>query len=669
MQTPAALSVSAGGRVPARLRAKLLPLLALAATTAAALVLVDAQPLRSHWWIYDNADPSYTAAGLQLMAGLPVKFVDHPGIPLTELTAAVFGADYLLGKATGDASSRREYADRMMLDLDDARVVYRGQSILLYLAGALAAFALTARLLGHWSWGLAGAALWFAAPGLVALSIQMRPDVPLAALILFFAYLLERAADERSPGAYLLAAAAAGFATMLKLHAVGLVVPLVLLVLVAPPRSSWPSELRAQVTSASRRRTALLVAAGVGLLALAVAFAVERAPFTLTREQRLSVGVPVALVAGYLGTALLVHEPTAGGVLRRVFDVFYGAVAAAFLIGAALPAVLALPEGAQAVANVGEALRGRGINEGVDAFSIPLSRLFEHDLRVALVVFLLAGVAAVWGLAVRNPVPAIWFSGAVALGIMAQSRLGSTHYYMPAFMLSVPGALWLLGRGARGRPPLLVWPLLLLLVYPAFAERHSTRDEVERLARVAAPSLSALERRLREGEVAFTPSAWPNPDTRYFELVQRYVFVTPEYPYRFLPAAPDAAKLAEERGLRFRYFTGPAIFDVGGTKRIALGGLGEYNVRRLTDTDLAVELLEGPGADRPYDRSDAHYDPETGYFEDPAGRYWDRTGAQVANPPRRRYIPHSGLWLDANGDLWDARGNLVTSKLELQTAP
>ena len=61
-----------------------------------AAVVVFAQPLRSPWWTYADADASYTGAALNLVAGYPAEFVDHPGLPLTEAAALAFGADALL---------------------------------------------------------------------------------------------------------------------------------------------------------------------------------------------------------------------------------------------------------------------------------------------------------------------------------------------------------------------------------------------------------------------------------------------------------------------------------------------------------------------------------------------------------------------------------------------
>jgi hypothetical protein len=214
----------------------------------------------------------------------------------------------------------------------------------------------------------------------------------------------------------------------------------------------------------------------------------------------------------------------------------------------------------------------------------------------------------------------------------------------------------------------LVWPVILFVAWPAFRDRDAPAVEAERFAAVVAPSRAVVEKRLQPGEVVLVPGFWPFPDSRFFELVRVYVDYTPERTYRYLPATSRAASYAAEQGLRPRYYVGPQAADVGGTQTIALGELGEYTVRRLPDADLLLELIAGPGADRLWDRPDARYDPWTGYFKDPEGRYLDRKGSEVPNPPRRRFLAERKLWVDTFGDLWNRHGVQVGSDPSLRTA-
>ena len=48
------------------------------------------------------------------------------------------------------------------------------------------------------------------------------------------------------------------------------------------------------------------------------------------------------------------------------------------------------------------------------------------------------------------------------------------------------------------------------------------------------------------------PSYSPDPDVRYFELVQLYVRHSPDYPYRLLPMTDAALSYAESHGLEPR---------------------------------------------------------------------------------------------------------------------
>ena len=89
--TPRSLS-----RTVDRLWSERWAVLAAAAVVAVAVLIVVAQPLRSPWWTYADADASYTASALNLLLGEDVTFVDHPGLPLTEALAITFGAETLI---------------------------------------------------------------------------------------------------------------------------------------------------------------------------------------------------------------------------------------------------------------------------------------------------------------------------------------------------------------------------------------------------------------------------------------------------------------------------------------------------------------------------------------------------------------------------------------------
>jgi hypothetical protein len=93
--------------------------------------------------------------------------------------------------------------------------------------------------------------------------------------------------------------------------------------------------------------------------------------------------------------------------------------------------------------------------------------------------------------------------------------------------------------------------------------------------------------------------------------------------------------------------------------------LGSYTLRPMPATfDVATgigaaRLIHGQGVDIPIGHPDARYDPETGYFRDPSGQYWDTTGGGIVNPARRTYVPALNLWRDRFGDYWNAQGGRV----------
>jgi hypothetical protein len=584
-----------GLRLAAAARARAATLAALGATLAVSVVIVAAQPVRAPWWNYADADATYTAASLNLLLGEPVRYLDHPGLPLEQLGAAAFGVEEAVDRVRGDAASTRAFVDALMLDLDRARPVFRGLAIALYLAGALLAFGLLGRLFGHWGWGLAGGLAWVAAPGLAAMSVQFRPDVPLALCCLVFAYLVGGAVETRSPLLFAAAAAELGLATMVKLHAAGLLPALALAAVWRHPPDGWWPELKTRLGATWRRHRAWLAPLAAALLVLALVLNVRRLPWNPTGEQLVATLVPPLVVADFLGLAWFARRFGLPGWTRRVLDPFYGVVAAAFLAGLALPIALSVPDGMQAMISIEKGLTGRGVNETVEPFSASIDQLQYWPLRQALAVFLLAGLAALVGLVRREPLPVVWFVGALALGVMAEARLAAIHYFAPAFVVALPAAFWLVRRTRAA--PVLAALLVAYLVLPQLDNRRARPYDPGLLGAVR-PSLEAVEARLGPGEVAVTPSYWPDPDTRYFDVVQPYVAYTPPYPYRFVSDSARAPELAEDRGLRLRYYTGPLARNLVGEQELMLTEIGPYRVRPLAGVPDAVELLSGPGTGR-----------------------------------------------------------------------
>ena len=549
---------------------------------ALAVVVVSAQPVRSPWWTYADADAAYSASSLNLLDGERAKYLDHPGLPLEQAGALAFGVQYAAERVRGDVGSRREYVDRKMSNLDSARPVFRGLAIAFYLAGAALSFLLVGRALRHWSAGLAAGILWTAAPGLVAMSIQFRPDVPLSVLVIVFAYFVGRGIERRSAWDYFVAAFVAGVAMMLKLHAAGLLVPLVL-------AAAWHPPQRADVAAAlrSRLRTRRWQAAAALWVVLAAILNLERVPFRPTAGQLAATLGPLLLVAAAFAAVRL-----APARLRRIFDPSYPLIAAAVLAGLAVPITLDLPDGLQSMVNIENGLTGHGINAAIPLFATPISN-FWTTLQLPFLVFVLAGLGALVGLITRDARPVVWFAGAVVLGVMAEARLAAIHYFAPAFVLSVPAALWLFRTQRLKLASLLVWPLVLYVTWPAVRDRDTPRKEAREFRTQIAPAAAAVAARLRPGEFVLTAPYAPVADTRYFQLVEQYVNYTPKHAYRFLPATQAAAALAQSRGLRARYFVGPEARELRGQQTVSLYELGPFTLRPLPGVDGAAEIVPG----------------------------------------------------------------------------
>ena len=565
-----------------------------------AIVVVEAQPVRSPWWTYADADASYTASGLNMMLGRPVPFVDHPGLPVTEAVAIVSGIDALRTEHTLAWTARERYVDRALLDLDGSRWLFRGIAIAFYLLGAALAFVFAARLFGHWTWGLANGVLWIAAPGLTAMSIQLRPDVLLAVLCLVFGFAIARALEHRSVGWFAGAAATIGFATMVKIHALALLAPLVLAALWRPPADDAVTGAMTRARSAIQAQR-VAWGALVGLwLALALLLNWDRFPFRPTSSELQITLLVLALTAGAVGVSEMVRRLEAPAWARRVASRFHALLVVAFAAGLFAPVTLDVQDGTNALVRIAKNMSGQGVQEGIEPFSTPLSALDDIVGTPIVLVFLIALGAGIVGAIRREPVPVVWAVAGLATGAFAYARPPNVHYFAPAFVFAALAMLWLLQREPRARTPLLAWVLIVYVVHPAWDGRAYARAEQQRFAAQVAPAKEYVRANLRPGEVALVPSYWPFADARFFELVQIYVDHTPAYPYRYLPAtsAVRSFEKQQQQPSRPRFYVGPLAQNLTAPTEVELGDLGRYTI--APGEGLVAEIVKGPGVTEPW---------------------------------------------------------------------
>lgn len=576
MRRPTALSLAAWG-----------------VAVIAGVWVIAAQPVGAPWWIHADADGPYTGSSLNLAVGGHTKYFDHPGLPLQEAGATGFIVWHAAERLTGSPGSLHEFASRMMLDLDRARPLYRGIAIILYLLGVTAAFLVAACALGHPLWGLTGAMLWLGSPGLLPMSIEFRPDVLLSWLVLIGGFLIVRGYQRRDPLLLLGAAAVTGFTVMVKLHAVGLLPPLLLASLLAGPFPGWPGRLRA----ALRRRRTLVVLAAAAWAALAVYFDSSR----LSSHVNVKGLALIAASATLAGAWLLVGRVLAQRVPSRVASAagdFNGALVAAFVLGLLVPVVIVLDDGVQAVVWTANAALGRGVNEGIGHFT-DWGSLLHFPLLGGLVVYVLAGVGAIVGLGRRDWSPLLWFLASTGMTLLAIERIGTTHYFAPGYALAIVPALGLLQR-LRPAGPALAVALAVVVIWPQFEHRGDERRQAEALVRAGTATEASLASRLGPHEIALTSADAFLPDTLYNRLVEIYVLWTPPYPYRTMPQTAEAEWSAGVLHLKPRLYLTTVPLPPSGAATISTG---DYVVRSAPVAPVgeyhAYRIVSGPGIDRP----------------------------------------------------------------------
>jgi hypothetical protein len=649
--------------------------LGLALVLSLAFAVVAIQPVRSPWWLYADADAQYTASAANLMAGQHTFYLDHPGMPLEDLMAVTFETRYLAHKLLNPETTPHQYAGERLLNLDDSRIWFRGFGALFYLFSAAIAFLVTGSWLRHWGWATIGGLLWLAAPDLSQAAIQFRPDPLLGGLVLLAAFVLVRAAERRDAWLYVLACALIGFTITVKIHAAGLFVPLVIALALRPPER-WASRIRRGARDALRRYGYAIGCLAAIWIAFAVLFNYERYPYDTTSEQwRLldQIGLAFGALAAVTTALLLLRRR---GLLRswplrllaRVFSPFHGLLLVVIAIAIAIPGTLFVDDGLVMLVHIKQSLTGSGVNERVAPFHIPWHEFLQTPLKQGLIVFALAAVASVVGLRRKEIGPALWFGGALTMGLMGAARIGWAHYFVPSFMLSVPPALWLLRRTGRLVAPVMAVAVAAIVLAPVNAAAHAGIKQARAQENTAAAIEWIGAQVLKPGEIAFVDSpTTPLADARYFSLVQSFVQWSPDYPYRYLPPVPNALQLAIDRGWRPAYAIGAMPLGIHGERQVTIAGKSfvAQALPGLTSDGLEVaRLVHGEGIDRAFGHPRATYDPWTGYMKSPAGHYYTLAGQPVESPPRRRYFPKLHLWKDALGVYWNARGQRVVPKAD-----
>lgn len=605
-------------------------------TLAVVAVVLAFQPVGSPWWIDANSDASYTASGVDLMAGEHTQYLGQPGMPLQDLMAITTETRYIAHKMTSEHETPHAYAAQRLLHLDDSRIFFRGYAILFFVAAALLAFVVLSRLLGSPWWGAAGGLLFVSAPGLPAMSIQLAPDVALAGLVLAVGSLVVRAAERRDAWLFALAAFLLGLATTLKVQAIGLAVPLALALIARPPQPDLSNARR----WLHRFRVPLVAFFAIWVL-FCVTFDRTRVPLKVTHHEATVMTTILVVALCYVASVAVVARTEAlrslaRGPIRPVGLL----IASAFAGGVLLPGTLFINDLPRVLVAMGSALGHGGVDRALPGTSPTWNELVHAPVVQALILLVLAGVAAGIGLGVRELQPMVWFSGAAAMFVLATLHPGPVVNFAPAFVLSIPPVLWL----ARRLPPLAAPAAAVALVaaslVPALRDVAKPADAARLEERQAAAMTSIADRLLGPGKIALTEDFAPLPDVRWHDDVQQIVAWVPSYPYRFLPDSPDGVNTSARLHLAPALYVGRLAAGIHQRQTVPIQ-FGPYVMKPLPG-DAAPQfgigttrLLAGPGIDQPLEHPDARYDPKTGDYRDSSGHYWDLWGNPIENPPAR----------------------------------
>lgn len=556
-------------------RERALLLLGYLAVAVAALV-VALPDSGSPWWIYADPDGAYVGSGANILIGNHTNYLDHPGLPTQEALALGLGAWYLVDRARGIEGDRTAFVDRRLLDLDGSRLLYRGWAIALLVGGALLVTSLLGRLLGHWTWGVAGGLAFLATPGLAEIAHRLRPDSFLAALAVAVAYLVVTGFERRSAARYVAAAAVFGFAMTWKISIVWAALPLAIAVVWRPPSAGWPRDLASTTRRVWRRHRLWLVPVAAAWLVLCIAFNRERLPVVTNDGQRDVVIGAVTLIGGF-ALATLVAQRLRVPWADRVFTPLATLLLVAFAAGVLVPSALILDDALQAIVAAAESLSGGRVNRQVDAFAdVRLDAFLEFPLLAGTIVFVLSGAAVVVGLRRGVRWPLLLATAVVPMALVAAARFSFDYYYATAYAFALPGALWVLrGRATHVTVPAIV--VVAALTLPLLTDLGTEETSVVPDGEAAQALADEL---VGPGEVILATLDLPIEDVRWQMFVEGFNDHQPDYPYRFL--GDSIWQRARELGLTPTHYVNKAgdLPAAGTVEERTLGG-ETFTLRRL----------------------------------------------------------------------------------------
>lgn len=577
-----------------RLREHAPSLLGYVAVAVAALV-VALPDSGSPWWIYADPDGAYVGSGANILIGNHTSYLDHPGLPTQEALALGFGAWYLLDRGRGVDGDRTAFVDRRLLDLDGVRLLYRGWAIALFVGGALLVTTLLGRLLGHWTWGVAGGLAYLATPGLAEIAHRLRPDSFLTALAVAVGYLVVTAFERRSAARYVAAAAVFGFAMTWKISIVWAALPIATAVLWHSPGAAWRHELVAVAGRHWRRQRLWLVPTAVVWLLLCIVFNRERLPVVTNDGQRDVVVGAVTLIGGF-ALATLAAQRLRIPWADRVFTPLTTLLLVAFAAGVLVPSALVLDDTLQAVVAAAESLSGGRVNRRVDAFAdVRLQAFLEFPLLAGTIVLALSAAAVVVGLRRRVHWPLLLATAAAPMAVVAAARFSFDYYYATAYAFALPGALWVLrGRSARVSVPAII--VVAVLTLPLLRDLGTEETSVIPDGEAAQALADEL---VEPGGVILATLDLPIEDVRWQVFVEGFNDHQPDYPYRFV--GDSIWQRARELGLTPTHYVNKAgdLPAAGAVEERLLGG-EPFTLRRLplawgpADRYGVEEIVERP---------------------------------------------------------------------------